>query len=81
MKGEDYVTETNIYHAFLPCNTPIRKIGICFEQDSNPRPRSGQIPIFWMGVSKGKNARFVNCFCNNVRSFNLNFYFLDEAKG
>ena len=26
MKGIDYVTETNTYHAFLPFNTPIQKI-------------------------------------------------------
>ena len=26
MKGIDYVTETNTYRAFLPFNTPIRKI-------------------------------------------------------
>ena len=42
MKGIDYVTETNTYRAFLPFNTPIRKIGFSL---------SG------MGVLKGKNAR------------------------
>ena len=31
-----YVTETNTYHAFLPFDTPIRKIGFCPEWDSNP---------------------------------------------
>ena len=45
-----YVTETNTYRAFLPFNTPIRKIGFCPD-------RSGQNPIFRMGVLKGKNAR------------------------
>ena len=37
MKGIDYVTETNTYRAFLPFNTPLRKIGFCPERDSNPR--------------------------------------------
>ena len=34
MKGIDYVTETNTYRAFLPFNTPIRKIRFCPERDS-----------------------------------------------
>ena len=36
MKGIDY-EETNTYRAFLPFDTPIRKIGFCPERDSNPR--------------------------------------------
>ena len=42
MKGIDYVTETNTYRAFLPFNTPFRKIGFCLERDSNPR-----LPDYW----------------------------------
>ena len=37
MKGIDYATETNTYRAFLPFNTPIRKIEFYPERDSNPR--------------------------------------------
>ena len=37
MKGIDYITETNIYRAFLPFNIPIRNNGFCPERDSNPR--------------------------------------------
>ena len=45
MKGIDYITETNTYHAFLPFNTPSRKIGFCPEQYSNPR-----LPDYQSGV-------------------------------
>ena len=66
-KGIDYVTETNTYRAFLPFNTPIRKIGFFLERASNPTSNQGDVGLSpaqgknqflgLMCVLKGKNAR------------------------
>ena len=40
-----YTGERNTYRAFLPFDTPIRKIGFCPERDSNPR-----LPDYWSGM-------------------------------
>ena len=34
---DQYTGDRNTYRAFLPFDTPIRKIGFCPERESNPR--------------------------------------------
>ena len=54
MKGIDYITETNTYCAFLPFNTPIRKIGFC--------PDSTHISLFTEGREGVKWELGFACF-------------------